>query len=150
MEKNRLEHMLTSPDKGVRETQGARGALSRLFRTILYDLNIGGMRWAGLMIDYLRDPRNQIPDNKRDQAYARSALNKDLQGEHQTWRVFMKGMRFYKFKKIEISIKAYHDDGRTITEHSTTVDFATEVDSDLEREHPALAGLNALDENDSE
>lgn len=127
MAKNKLTEILTSPDKLMKKTSGPNGILSRLFRQILLDLNIGPARFASLLQDYINDVRNCIPDNRKDRTSSRGNMTKEFSRPQMTWRVFCKALRFLQIKKIEFVIKAHHANGKA-TLHSTVVDFGSRRD----------------------
>jgi hypothetical protein len=128
---NPLSKMLEDPNKGIHSTYGSVGMLSRLFRTILKDLEIGGYQFNMLMARYLNDPRNNVPENKRDQTSNRGNLNKEFQKSTMTWKVFCKAMRFLKFTGFKITIEAKHANGR-VTAHSVEVDLEMQDDPTLD------------------
>ncbi|EKD22615.1 MAG: hypothetical protein ACD_84C00038G0012 [uncultured bacterium] len=119
---NKLQHMLASPDKGVTKTSGANGVLSRLWRQMLLDLNVGPARFGSLLQEYILDPRNGVPNNKKDQISTRGNLTKEFTRPHMTWKVFCKGLRFLNITKVKFIVEATHGNGRT-TIHSTNVNF---------------------------
>lgn len=112
MARNDLFRLLTSPDKGVGRTYGPNGTLSRLFRQILRDRRIGPEKFGALMHDYLNDPRNRVPNNRKDRTSTRGNLGMALQADKMTWKVFCKGLRFLKVVKIDIAIRAYYSNGQ--------------------------------------
>ena len=125
MSKNPISKILSSPDKEVGKTSGPNGMLSRLFRCILQDLNIGPYHWNSLMADYLKDPRNGVPNTRKDHTSMRGNITKEFSRPQMTWKVFCKAMRFFQFVRIDICITAYHKRGGKTTLHSTTVDFGS-------------------------
>jgi hypothetical protein len=119
---NPLSKMLDDPNKGIYHTFGAVGMLSRLFRTMLKDLDIGGYQFNMLMAKFLNDPQNKIPENKRDQTSNRGNLNKEFQKGTMTWKVFCKAMRFLQVRGFKLTIEARRANGR-VTSHSVEVDL---------------------------
>jgi ribosomal protein S15P/S13E len=140
--RNPLAEILEDPNKGVNKTYGEVGSLARLFRTILSDLNIGGYQFTLLMTKFLNDPRNHIPDNKKDQTSNRGNLNKEFQKDTMTWKVFCKALRFLQFTRFRIIIQAERADGAT-TQHQVEVNLAlsqpdtSEYDDDYEETRPS-------------
>jgi hypothetical protein len=125
MAKNKLNRILTAPDKEIKKTFGANGVLSRLFRKILWDLKIGPNRFGTLLQDYILNPLNGVPNNKKDQTSARGNLAKEFSKPQMTWKVFMKAMRFLQVWRIEFVVKLHHrGPGEKTTIHSTVVDLA--------------------------
>ncbi len=125
MARNDLFKLLNAVDKGVGRTYGPNGALSRLFRQILLNRNIGPEKFGSLMYDYLKDPRNHIPSNRKDMTSARGNLGMALAQPSMTWKVLCKGFKFLKIVKIDISIRAHYANGHQEI-HRTSVTL-TEV-----------------------
>lgn len=115
---NPLSKMLDDPNKGIHHTFGSVGVLSRLFRTMLKDLEIGGYQFNLLMAKFLNDPRNKIPENKRDQTSNRGNLNKEFQKGTMTWKVFCKAMRFLQVVRFKITIEAERSNGKVSVHHA--------------------------------
>lgn len=128
--RNLLTELLEDPNKGVNKTYGAVGTLSRLFRQMLKDLNISGYQFGLLMSKFLSDPRNHIPDNKKDQTSNRGNLNKEFQKGTMTWKVFCKAMRFLQIVRFKITLEAVRENGKTTT-HVVNVNLElTEPEND--------------------
>lgn len=131
MAKNKLTRILTSEDKEVNKTFGSNGVLSRLFRKMLGDLNIGPSKFSSLLQEYILDARNKVPANKKDQTSMRGNLTKEFARPQMTWKVFCKAMRFLQIGKIEFVIKAHHAKTKGKTSlHSTVVDFGGPIEAD--------------------
>lgn len=124
MARNQVMRLLGQSDKGKGKTQGAGGVLSRLWRQMLKDLGVNIQRWNDLMYNFVTDPRNGYPSNKRDQQSARGNLVKELARDQMTWKVFMKALRFLGVKDVTIAIECNFHNGRRSV-HSTKVDFLT-------------------------
>lgn len=62
-------------------------------------------RWNALMISYLSDPKNAIPQNKEAISAARGNLTKELIKSEMTWKVFLKSMRLLQIVKIDFKFK---------------------------------------------
>jgi len=143
---------------GIAHPSGVTGVLVRLFRVIIHDLGINGMRWSRLMEDYLpveladverkrrqkknyvEPPADQIVEmNRRDRTSVRGNLNKEFNRNIMTWKVFCKAMRFLQFRSFKIVIVAVHKNG-AITEHSQIISFE-DVTRELEApDDPAEGG----------
>jgi hypothetical protein len=150
MAKNKLTRILTAPDKDVKKTFGANGVLSRLFRQMLLDLNIGPPQFSILMAQYLADPRNAVPNNKKDQTSMRGNLNKEFSRPQMTWKVFCKALRFLQITKIEFVLQASRAVGKP-TIHSTEVNFGgrlpiAEIDNETKGEINRLDSLEMEDD----
>lgn len=108
MAKLKMNQLLTAPDKGAGKTPGINGVLSKLFRQLLVDLNVNPMRWGALMADFIKDVRNGVPDNRRDQTSIRGNLTKEFARPQMTWKVFMKAMRFLQVSNVKITLEVTH------------------------------------------
>jgi hypothetical protein len=122
MGQNKLNSLLNSPDKEVSKTSGANGVLSRLWRQMLFDLDITLPKFGAYLQAYILDPRNGVPNNRKDQISMRGNLTKEFTRSQMTWKVFCKALRFLNIVKIELIIKAHHHNGK-ITRHSTFINF---------------------------
>ena len=77
---------------------------------------------SALLADYVRDKRNKVPDNRRDQSSIMGNLTKELSRPDMTWKVFCKGMKFLQFTRFEICLKCYKRDG-SHSVHTLPVDL---------------------------
>lgn len=105
---------------------GTASVLSKMFFTIMRNMNINETRWNHLMTNYILDKANCIPNNSKDQSSARGNLSKELLKKKQTWKVFCKALRFLNISKFEFVIRAHHPNGR-ITESIVPVSFGDMV-----------------------
>lgn len=128
--RNKMVRILMSKDKEMTKTHGGAGVLSRLLRRIFFDLGIGLQHWSSLLHEFVMDSRNGVPNTRKDQTSMRGNLTKEFAREQMTWKVFIKAMRFMKFPRIDITVRAYRDDG-TYTDHTESVDFGNRRDINL-------------------
>ena len=122
MAKNKITRILLADDKEITKTSGIKGALSRLFRKILLQLDIMPPKFGQLLHEYIMDSRHHVPNNKRDQTSMRGNLTKEFARTEMTWKVFCKALRFLQIVQIELAVKAKHRNGR-ITLHSIDIEF---------------------------
>lgn len=113
-----------------------------IFQEALQRLGIDNrknFRWTALMDDYVQDPRNGVPSDRRSMSSARGNLLKALMTKSSmSWRVFCQGMRFLKIQKFSITIKGITHEGETI-EITRHVDMQTfEPERSEEEEEKAL------------
>lgn len=144
-----LFKLLTSPDKGVSRTFGSKSLLSRLFRQLMKDLNVGPERFGALMRDYINDPRNHIPRNRKDMTSARGNLGAALSKPQMTWKVFCKGLAFLKIWKIDIAIRVYHSNGKK-TDHYTSMTLTEYRKPEEDTEAQDSDATNHADANEDE
>jgi len=117
-----IGRLLSDPFKGISDTSGSSGIPARLWRTMLFDLGIDGKKYGRLMRAFLMDPRNGIPNNRREHTNNAGNYGKDFARDTMTWKTLMRGLRFLQFEGGEIIIRGRHRDG-TITEHRTSFDL---------------------------
>ncbi len=115
-----MYRVLNSPDKGISRTSGINGILARLFRKILFNLRVGGKEWSSLMFDYLNDPKNMLPNNRKDQTSIRGNIAKEISRPQMTWKVFCKGLRILQVAEFELKIVITRRNGET-SEHGAFV-----------------------------
>jgi hypothetical protein len=144
MARHDILKMLREHDKGVGKTFGMNGTLSRLFRQMLQDLQIGPERFGQLMTDYLRHPRNRISKNRKDITSARGNLGMALAQKTMTWKVFCKGLKFLKIVRIEIGIRAFYESGAT-TFHQTSMTLSEYIPPEEAEKSNAEAGTRPAD-----
>lgn len=129
--KESIRDLLARPDRGVGATSGIVGVLAGLFRQILFDLNIGTMKWSHLMDEYVQiESVHNNKDNRRDRTSIRGNLNKEFQRSRMTWKVFCRGMMLLQVRRFGVVIILEHANGKK-TAHSTIVDSST-VDKTLD------------------
>jgi len=143
MSNDNLTRLLTDQDKGITKTHGSNGVLSRLWRQMLKDMNIGPSKFGALLQSYILDPRNRVPNNRKDQISTRGNLTKEFARPQMTWKVFCKALRFLNINKIKFVIEAYHANGQ-VSLHSTMVNFGTNIPMEIGSDH--LPAVECLDE----
>jgi hypothetical protein len=121
---NQLTAMLEDPERQLTRTYGVNGILARLFRTMLRDLKIGGYKFSLLMNQFLSDPRNNIPNNKKDQTSNRGNLNKEFQKGQMTWKVFFKALRLMRIARFKLILEVEREGGE-VSFHTVPVDMAS-------------------------
>ncbi len=123
MAKNKLDKILTAPDKEIHKAYGTNGVWSRMFRFMLKRMNITGPRFSHLMLQYLTDRRNGVPNNKKDQTVMRGNLIKEFSLPQMTWKVFCRALRFLGIGQIEIIIRARDPSGKPMGDFPITVNI---------------------------
>lgn len=106
---------------------GSDSILAAVFGDIKYLVAPTTDRWNQFMTAYLRDPKNGIAKNMKDQSSARGNLAKELLKNKMTWKVFCKGLRFLNIVSFEFVIRVKHKNG-IITEHSRQISLASPLD----------------------
>ena len=96
-----LQDLLSDPEKKTNETNNG---LARLFRTILYDLNV---EWSRLNRDigrYFDRQQHEVQRSTKEQIRERGNLVKELCGDALTWKNFVKGIQVLNPLSMEIQI----------------------------------------------
>lgn len=94
--------------------------LTKIFRSILVDLNINAASFNRLLTNYVNNPLNGIGTDSRDKTNTKSNLSKELKKDKMTWGVFEKAMRFLNPIKAEFNIKLTWK-GDKVTEHNIVI-----------------------------
>lgn len=149
MLRNKMSKILESPTKEINRAWGQNGVLSRLFRQMLKNLNITNYNWEGYMADFLRDVGARSQKDSRTKTSMRGNLTKEFQKEQMTWKVFCKAVRFLQVMRFELTLTAYHSDGR-VTIHKTDVNFGERRDTKRLVEELDTKEADEHDEQESE
>lgn len=75
-----------------------------------------------MLHNFIADPKNGIPHNKRDISSARSNIIHEINKESISWKVFIKALRILNRSQFTITIKIKHEDD-LYTEHSLDVNL---------------------------
>lgn len=79
-----------------KEVHRAKGVLAKLYRRILWDLDIKPATMEKKILQYLDDPRNAIPKSGKARSTERGNIVKDLSKSEMTWNNFIKGIRILR------------------------------------------------------
>lgn len=101
--------ILERDDKGASK---ATGVLSLIFRRTMADLNVNATMWNKLMLGYLGDKRNRIPNNSRARSSTRGNLTKELSKPNMTWRNFEKGIKFINPEEAVFTVELKWRNGK--------------------------------------
>lgn len=103
-----LDRMLVDPRK---EIYRAKGPLAKLYRRILWDLDIKPNKMNALILQYLDDPQNAIPNNGKARSTERGNIIKDLSKTEMTWKNFVKGIRLLRPPRARFIVEMDWPDG---------------------------------------
>ena len=120
-----MERIRMQPDGGISETRGIGGVLARLWRTIMLDLNISPNRFETLLSEFIMNARRQS-DNRIAKLFTRGNIRREFERPTMTFKVFMKGLKLIKVKKVRIAVELEFNSGRK-TLHQTSVDLGGNV-----------------------
>lgn len=116
---NSITRLLSFPDKGINSTKGVGGILARLFRQMLYDLNVSGQTYGALLTTFLKDPANNGRDNSYDRSSDAGNFNKEFAKPQLTWKKFFMALRLLQFyDEGELIFRGKSRITGKITEHS--------------------------------
>lgn len=133
MARKPITHNLRFPEKMQEKSRSLHGLLSKLFWQIIMDNNITVNRYDHLMTQYVKDPANGVAATAREQTTERGNMNKAFCKSIISWKVFCKSFRFFRWRKITLTLTAEHWDGK-ITHHSVDADLTTYNDEDWDRQ----------------
>lgn len=97
-----IHEILEKDDRGI---SAAIDAPSKLFRSILYDLQIDRMTWDRLMRDFLTNPRSGVDNTPTKRSSERSNLNRALAKDRVTWKMFRKALQVFNPKVVEYELE---------------------------------------------
>lgn len=123
-DKKGVYEILNDKYKGALTT---RDVLARLYRVILTDLGITVGKWDNLMMKYLDDPNNNIPQTGKVRSTERGNMHKKLFADSLSFRTFLAGLKFLGALKITFTVQLHW--GRKSTEHSINL-VLTEEEKD--------------------
>ena len=125
--KKQMHDILNSPDKGISETKGVAGILSKLWRTVLMQLNISPARFNTLLFQAAQSAKSTIsPTNKTaSKFFTAGNLRRELEKAKMTFKVLMKGFKLLKIRRIDIAVRLHHapNSAFEVTVHSVSVDL---------------------------
>lgn len=114
-----IKYVLSDVNRKVGES---RNLLTRLWRTTLFDLNIGPKTFNGYVQRYLNDPNSGIGDSTKDKNNHRGNLMKELGSNEISYRVFDRALRVIEVEEFELVLRLKRKDRITgeyvYTEHS--------------------------------
>lgn len=75
------------------------------------DHSVSSGKYEQFMTNFVSDPRNCIPQNKKEQSSARGNLQKEMLKSGMSWKVFVKSLRFLDLTGFDIQITAHYRNG---------------------------------------
>lgn len=97
----------------LHQTGGVESILSHLFQKMLLDRSVNTHLFEYLLLRYLNDPLNKIPENVRDRSIERGKFKKQLLDKTMTWKIFCQGMILLGVEKWSLHVEIYRDDSST-------------------------------------
>ena len=123
--RTQIESLLLANDKGISNTRGVGGVLSKLWRTILFDLNIGYPQFELMLNNYIIAARTAVEDHKAARLITKGNERRAFERDTMTFKSFFKAMKLLRIKKIRLVVELTHHSNKT-TLHEVTTDLNTE------------------------
>lgn len=131
---NNLSRLVNLPDKGVSNTIGIGGVMSRMFRQMLFDFGVSGPLYGSLVSRFVNDPSNRMPDNRAYRASKIGNINKELGKPSMSWKKLIEAIRFLQFHgEAELIFRGTSKVTGELTEHVVKFNLG-ELDEDDEQE----------------
>lgn len=128
MSNKNLQDMLVDPDKKVNESTNI---LAKLFRTVLYDLNVDYGQLNRNIIAYLDKQQLSVKKSVKEQTREKGNLVKELSSNSLTWNNFVKGLQVINPVSAEIRLTLRWRRGRE-TIHSVNINVQSLGDSEID------------------
>lgn len=96
-----LQDILSDAEKKTNETTNG---LARLYRGILYDLNVDWPRLNRDITRFLDRQQTEVERSSKEQTRERGNLVKELCGDALTWKNFVKGIQVLNPVSMEIQV----------------------------------------------
>ena len=126
MSNKNLQEMLNDPNKKVGESTNI---LAKLFRTILYDLDVTHGQLHRNILNYLEKQQMSVQKSVKEQTREKGNLVKELASNSLTWRNFVKGLQVINPVSAEIRVTLRWKRGRE-TSHVVNVNIQGIDDND--------------------
>lgn len=128
MSNKNLQDMLVDPDKKVNESTNI---LAKLFRTVLYDLNVDYGQLNRNIIAYLDKQQLSVKKSVKEQTREKGNLVKELSSNSLTWNNFVKGLQVINPVSAEIRLTLRWRRGRE-TIHTVNVNVQSLGDNEID------------------
>lgn len=128
MSNKNLQDMLVDPDKKVNESTNI---LAKLFRTVLYDLNVDYSQLNRNIIAYLDKQQLSVRKSAKEQTREKGNLVKELSSHSLTWNNFVKGLQVINPVSAEIRLTLRWRRGRE-TIHTVNVNVQSLGDNEID------------------
>lgn len=128
MSNKNLQDMLVDPDKKVNESTNI---LAKLFRTVLYDLNVDYSQLNRNIIAYLDKQQLSVKKSAKEQTREKGNLVKELSSHSLTWNNFVKGLQVINPVSAEIRLTLRWRRGRE-TIHTVNVNVQSLGDNEID------------------
>lgn len=128
----------------VRHTyRGVGGSLAELFRTIQYDLGIGGPRMEVLISEFIINEKRNLPDNRVARFLVRGNIRRELERPSMTFKVFVKMLKIIGVKRMDFGVELDFGSDTPKQIHSLHVDMKYHSSKSLD-EDDSTQSVNAV------
>ena len=117
----------TMPYEQEIKTGTPNSILASLYRQILQDIGIDGVKFNYLMAKYIQAAK--IPNNTMEVASTRGNLKRELMKTAMSWKTIVKGILALNVRRFDITITLHHAKG-TVTSHSKSVTLDVDMPDD--------------------
>lgn len=139
---------LTNPVKVRHTYRGVGGSLAELFRTIQYDLGIGGPRMEVLISEFIINEKRNLPDNRVARFLVRGNIRRELERPSMTFKVFVKMLKIIGVKRMDFGVELDFGPDKPTQKHSVHVDLkyhsSKSLDDDNDDKHSVNAVMSSL------
>lgn len=135
---SQMQQVLSDPNMQRDVPKGIKGYLALLFRSTVIAVRANSLSaFNVLLVQYVSNPNNGIPNNVKDRVSARGNLTKELFRDKMTWVVFCKAMRFLQIRRMRINLEvvmangnAEVIEGKWLNLNNSTADEFVETEND--------------------
>lgn len=142
-----IRTVLNSPD---REIFRSKNLLTRLYRSMLLNLNINATMFEHSLNSYLNNPRNPVHNDAKAKTNDKGNLMKEIGGNNMTWDVFNKGLLAIGVSEYELEIIIQYRDINTqemlFTGHKVRVPDLFKSYPKREEKTPSFQTLLTMDD----
>lgn len=78
--------------------------LTKLFRKVLEERNIGSIQWNNALTKFLDGPMSRVPKNAKDIGQERNNFNRAIARTSMTWKTFQKAIQIMGCVRYRITI----------------------------------------------
>lgn len=134
---------LSNPVKVRHTYRGVGGSLAELFRTIQYDLGIGGPRMEVLISEFIINEKRNLPDNRVARFLVRGNIRRELERPSMTFKVFVKMLKIVGVKRLDFGVELDFGQDKPTQTHSAHVDLKYHSSKSLD-EDDSKQSVNAV------
>lgn len=126
--KNAMVNLIESRLAGIHDTGDI---LAKLWRILLYELNIKGHVWLTLLGKYQKQLKNT--QNEKEITNFKSNMTQLLSKDKVSWGNFIKGILILEFEAMDIQI-TLHKRGKTHVLKLTVDNLANQIENETEED----------------